>query len=145
MIKIAEFWKPLDMIKSSTQHLQHAQQAMASIQRYVASEPREHLNDDLSRSAVERQLSIVQEALRVALLQEPALRQNWPDLDAVTRRCARLRDWENPVYMEELAGFVDAELRNWQGRIAGLLKQQQDEGARVGQQIAVNLRRLGYE
>ena len=118
---------------------------MASIQRFVPSEPRERLNDDLTRSAVERQLSIVQEALRVALLQDPALRQNWPDLDAVMRRCARLRDWEDPVSVEELAGFVDDELRNWQSRIAGLLKQQQDEGARLDQQIAENLRRLGYE
>ncbi len=30
-------------------------------------------------------------------------------------------------------------------RLTGLLKQQQEEGARLDQQIAVNLRRLGYE
>jgi hypothetical protein len=101
---------------------------MASIQRYIASEPRERLNDDLTRSAVERQLSIVQEALRVALLQEPGLRQAWPDVDAAMRRCARLRDWEHPVSVEELAGFVEGELKAWQPRIAGLLKQQQEEG-----------------
>jgi type I restriction enzyme M protein len=30
-------------------------------------------------------------------------------------------------------------------RLTGLLKQQQEEGARLDQQIAENLRRLGYE
>jgi type I restriction enzyme M protein len=30
-------------------------------------------------------------------------------------------------------------------RLTGLLKEQQDEGARLDQQIAENLRRLGYE
>jgi type I restriction enzyme M protein len=30
-------------------------------------------------------------------------------------------------------------------RLTALLKQQQDEGARLDQQIAENLRRLGYE
>ena len=78
------------MAKTSSQRLHDAQQAMASIQRYVASEPRERLNDDLSRLAVERQLSIVQEALQVALLQEPALRQSWPDMDAALRTPVRL-------------------------------------------------------
>ena len=119
------------MAKTSSQRLHDAHQAMASIQRYVASEPRDRLNDDLTRSAVERQLSIVQEALRVALLQDAGLRQRWPDLDAVMRRCAHLRDWEDPVSVEELAGFVDVEMQNWQGRIAGLLKQQQ-EGVELG-------------
>lgn len=133
------------MAKSSTQRLQDAHQAMASIQRYAASGSLEPLNDDLTRSAVERQLTNAQLALRVALLQEPALRQSWPDLDRAMRRCTRLRDWEDPVSMEELAGFVDAELQNWQGRIASLLKQQQDEGARLDQQIPESLRRLGYE
>jgi uncharacterized protein with HEPN domain len=133
------------MAKTSTQRLQDAQQAMASTQRYVASEPLDRLNDDLTRSAVERQLSIVQEALRVALLQDPALPQSWPDLDAAMRRCARLRDWEDPVSVQELAGFVDAELQDWQSRIAELLKQQQEEGAGLDQQIAENLWRLGHE
>ena len=118
--------------------------ARLEAQRYVASEPRDRLNDDLTRSAVERQLSIVQEALRVALLQDPGLRQRWPDLDAVMRRCAHLRDWEDPVSVEELAGFVDVEMQNWQGRIASLLKQQQEEGARLDQQISENLRRLDF-
>lgn len=118
---------------------------MVSIQRYVASDPRERLKDDLTRSAVERQLSIMQEALRVALLQDPGLRQRWPDLDAVMRCCAHLRDWEDPVPVEELAGFVDDEMRNWQGRIAGLIKQQQDEGPGLDQEIADNMRRPGHE
>jgi type I restriction enzyme M protein len=30
-------------------------------------------------------------------------------------------------------------------RLTGLLKQQQEEGAKLDQQIAENLRRLGYE
>ena len=133
------------MTKSSTHRLHDAQQAMVSIQRYVASDPRERLKDDLTRSAVERQLSIMQEALRVALLQDPGLRQRWPDLDAVMRCCAHLRDWEDPVPVEELAGFVDDEMRNWQGRIAGLIKQQQDEGPGLDQEIADNMRRPGHE
>ena len=37
------------MAKSSTQRLHDAQQAMASIQRYVAPEPLERLTDDLTR------------------------------------------------------------------------------------------------
>ncbi|MDM7954373.1 MAG: hypothetical protein QUV07_14320 [Cyanobium sp. CZS 25K] len=119
---------------------------MASIQRYIASEPRERLTDDLTRSAVERQLSIVQEALRVALLQEPSLPHSWPELEAAMAWCAQLRDWENPVEVQELAEFVEGELKVWQAMIAALIKQQQqDEGARLDQQIVENLRSLRYE
>lgn len=134
------------MAKTSSQRLQDAQQAMASIQRYIASEPRERLTDDLTRSAVERQLSIVREALRVALLQDPGLRHSWPELEAVIARCTQLRDWENPVGVQELTVFVEGELQGWQAMIAALLKQQQqqDEGARLDPQVAENLRRLGH-
>ncbi len=118
---------------------------MASIQRYIASEPRERLTDDLTRSAVERQLSIVREALRVALLQDPSLRHSWPELEAVMACCDQLRDWEKPVEAQELAEFVEGELQGWQDMIAALLKQQQEEGARLDQQIAENLRRLGFQ
>jgi len=132
------------MGRSTRQRLQDAHAAIAAIQRYVPSEALERLNDDLTRSAVERQLSIVREALRVALLQDPSLRHSWPELEAAMARCDQLRGWEKPVAVQELAEFVEGELKGWQGMIAVLLKQQQDEGARLDQQIAENLRRLGY-
>ncbi len=115
------------MAKTSSQRLQDAQQAMASIQRYIASEPRERLNDDLTRSAVERQLSIVREALRVALLQDPNLRHRWPELDAAMARCDQLSDWENPVGAPELAAFVVGELKEWQKRLAEVIRDLADE------------------
>jgi hypothetical protein len=133
------------MARTTKQRLQDAHAAIAAIQRYVPSEALEALNDDLTRSAVERQLSIVPEALRVALLQDPSLRHRWPQLDAAMARCTQLRDWENPVEVQELAEFVGGELKGWQAMIAALLKQPQDEGARLDQRILENLRRLGYE
>jgi hypothetical protein len=133
------------MAKSTKQRLQDAHAAIAAIQRYVPSEALERLNDDLTRSAVECQLSIVREALQVALMQDPGLPHSWPELEAAMARCDQLRDWENPVEMQDLAEFVEGERQGWQGMIAVLLKQQQDEGARLDQQIAEKLRRLGYE
>ena len=47
--------------------------------------------------------------------------------------------------MQGLARSVGNEIKNWQDRIAGMLKQQKGEGAKLDQQIARNLRRLGYE
>lgn len=65
------------MNPEASRRLGHALQAISSIQRYTANAPLlESLSDDLTRSAVERQLGIVQEALRVALLEEPCLRQS---------------------------------------------------------------------
>lgn len=120
-----------EMHAEATRRLEHAREAMARVNAYTSTAPlREALNDDLTRSAVQRQLSIVREALRVALLQDPGLRHSWPELDAAMRRCARLRDWEDPVSAKDLAEFVEDEMQNWQGRILGLLKQQQVEGAR---------------
>jgi len=53
------------MHPEATRRLGHALQAISSIQRYTANVPlRESLSDDLTRSAVERQLGIVQEVLR---------------------------------------------------------------------------------
>jgi hypothetical protein len=102
----------------------------------------ESLSDDLTRSAVERQLGIVQEALRVALLEEPCLRQSWPDVDALLTDCARMRDWEHEVALADLVGFVGGDLKVWQGRLVeGVM--QQEEGARLDLQIGENLRRLG--
>ena len=126
------------MAKTSSQRLQDAQQAMASIQRYIASEPRERLTDDLTRSAVERQLSIVQEALRVALLQDPGLRHRWPELDAVMARCDQLRDWEKPVEVQELAEFVEGDLLGWQKRLAEAIRDVVDE---VGESGSADSRR----
>jgi uncharacterized protein with HEPN domain len=134
------------MHPEATRRLGHDLQAISSIQRYTANAPlQESLSDDLTRSAVQRQLGIVQEALRVALLEEPSLWQIWPDVDALLAGCARMRDWEHEVALADLVGFVDGDLKVWQGRLAEGLRLQQEEGAKLDQQIAENLRRLGYE
>ena len=109
------------MTRTTKQRLQDAHAAIAAIQRYVPTEALERLNDDLTRSAVERQLSIVREALRVALLQDPSLRHSRPELEAAMARCDQLRDWENPVEVQELAEFVEGELQGWQGRLAEVI------------------------
>ena len=91
----------------------------------------ECLADDLTRSAVLRQLGIVQEALRVALLKESCLHQTWPELDSLLEACARMRDWEHPVALEDLVGFVAGDLQVWQGRLmAGV--EQAGRGGKVG-------------
>jgi hypothetical protein len=82
----------------------------------------------------------VQEALRVALLEEPCLRQSWPDVDALLAGCARMRDWEHVVALADLVGFVGGDLRVWQGRLVEGWRLQQGEGARLDQQIVENLR-----
>jgi len=135
------------MHPEATRRLGHALQAISSIQRYTANAPlQESLSDDLTRSAVQRQLGIVQEALRVALLEEPCRRQSWPDVDALLADCARMRDWEHVLDLADLVGFVGGDLQVWQGRLVeGLRLEKQEEGARLDQQIAENLRRLGYE
>ncbi len=97
------------------------------------------------RSIVLRHHGIVQEALRVALLEEPSLRQTWPLVDTWLEACARMRDWEHEVALADLVGFVGGDLKVWQGRLAEGLRLEQDEGARLDQQIDENFRRLGYE
>jgi uncharacterized protein with HEPN domain len=134
------------MHPEATRRLGHALQAVGSIQRYTANAPLQvSLSDDLTRSAVERQLGIVQEALRVALVEEPSLRQIWPDVDALLEGCARLRDWEHELALADLVGFVGGDLKVWQGMLAEGLRLQQEEEAKLDLQIAENLRRLGYE
>ena len=134
------------MHPEATRRLGHALQAIGSIQRYTANAPlQESLSDDLTRSAVERQLGIVQEALMVALVEEPPLRQIWPDVDVLLAGCARMRNWEHVVALADLVGFVGGDLKVWQGRLAEGLRLQQEEGARLDQKIAENLGRLGYE
>jgi uncharacterized protein with HEPN domain len=106
------------MPPEATRRLGHALQAIAAIERYTANAPlQESLSHDLTRSAVQRQLGIVQEALRVALVEQPSLRQIWPDVDALLAGCARMRDWEHPVALADLVGFVDGDLKLWQGRL----------------------------
>jgi hypothetical protein len=92
-----------------------------------------------------RQHGNVQESLRVALLEEPSLRQICPDVDALLAGCARMRDWEHVVALPDLVGFVGGDLPVWQGRLVEGLRLQQEEGARLDQQIAENLGRVGYE
>lgn len=120
------------MTRTTKQRLQDAHAAIAAIQRYVPSEALERLNDDLTRSAVERQLSIVREALRVALLQDPSLSHRWPELAAAMARCDQLRDWENPVEVQELAEFVEGELQGWQERLAEVIAEAVDEEDEAG-------------
>ena len=134
------------MTPEATRRLGHALQAIAAIERYTANAPlQESLSHDLTRSAVERQLGIVQEALRVALVEQPSLRQIWPDGAALLAGCARMRDWEHEVALADLVGFVGGDLKVWQGRLAEGLRLQQEEGAKLDQQIDENLRRLRYE
>ena len=97
------------------------------------------------RSIVLRHHGIVQEALRVALLEEPSLRQTWPLVDTWLEACARMRDWKHEVALADLVGFVGGDLTVGQGRLAEGLRLEQDEGARLDQQIAENLRRLEYD
>jgi uncharacterized protein with HEPN domain len=134
------------MHPEATRRLGHALQAISSIQRDTANAPlQESLSDELTGSAVQCQLGIVQEALRVALLEEPSLRQIWPDVDALLAGCARIRDWEHEVALADLVDFVDGDLQVWQGRLVEGLRLQQGEGARLEQQTAENLGRVGYE
>ena len=133
------------MNPEASRRLGHALQAISSIQRYTANAPlQESLGDNLTRSAVQRQLGIVQEALRVALVEQPSLRQIWPDVDALLAGCARMWDWEHPVALADLVGFVGGDLKVWQGRLAEGVRLQQEEGAMLDQQIDENLMRLGY-
>lgn len=134
------------MHPEASRRLGHALQAIDSIQRYTANAPlQESLSDDLTRSAVQRQLGIVQEALRVALLEQQSLRQIWPDVDALLAGCDRMRDWEHPVALADLVGFVGGDVKVWQGRLPEGVEQQKEEGTKLDQQITENLRRLGYE
>jgi uncharacterized protein with HEPN domain len=129
------------MHPEATRRIGHALQAIGSIQRYTAKAPlQESLSDDLTRNAVQRQLGIVQEALRVALREEPSLRQSWPDGDALLAGCARMRDWEQGVALADLLGFVGGDLKVWQGRLVEGLRLQQEDGARLDLQIAESLR-----
>ena len=48
----------------------------------------------------------MQEALRVALLEEPSLRQAWPLVDTWLEACARMREWEHEVALADVVGFV---------------------------------------
>lgn len=129
----------------ASRRIGHAIEAIHSIQRYTANAPLEEcLSEDLIRNAGQHQLGIVQEALRVAFLEEPSIHQTWPELDSLLEAYARMQDWEHPVAVEELANFVGGDLQVWQTRLVEGVKQQQEEGARLDQQIGENLRRLGY-
>ena len=81
----------------------------------------------------------------MALVEQPSLRQIWPDVDALLEVCARMRDWEHEVALADLVGFVGGDLKVWQGWLAEGLRLQQGEGARLNQQIDENLRRLKYD
>lgn len=133
------------MHAEAQRRLGHALQAIRSIQTYTADAPlAECLADDLTCSAVLRQLGIVQEALRVALLEEPSLRQIWPELDSWLAACARMRDWEHPVALEELVGLVAEDLNVWQGMLEGS-DMDPAEGINPDKQMVENQGRLGYE
>ena len=52
-----------------------------------------------------------------------------------------MRDWEHDVALVDLVGFVGLNLKVWQGRLVERLRrEQQEESARLDQQIAENLR-----
>ncbi|MFN5464004.1 MAG: DUF86 domain-containing protein [Cyanobacteriota bacterium] len=123
--------------------LGHALQAIQAIQKFTGSAPLQQcLSDDLIRSAVLRQLGIVQEALRVALLKDPCLRQAWPQVDSWLEACARMRDWEHPAALEDLVGFVAGDLKVWQGKLmAGV--EEAGRGGEVGSADVLKSGRVG--
>jgi uncharacterized protein with HEPN domain len=133
------------MTPEAHRRLGHALQAIQAIQKFTGSAPLQPcFSDDLIRSAVLRQLGIVQEALRVALLEEPSLRQIWPQLDSWLEACTRMRDWQHPVALEELVGFVAGDLQVWQGRLmAGM--EQAGRGGEGGSADCRKSEGLGYE
>ena len=114
------------MTPEASRRFGHALEAISSIQRYTANAP-------------------LREALRGALVERPSLRQIWPDVGALLAGCDRMRDWEHPVALADLVGFVGGDLKEWQGRWAEGLRLGQDEAVKLDQQIAENLRRLSYE
>lgn len=117
-----------EMHATAIRRQEHLLEATARVDADTTTAPlQEALNDDLTRSAAERQLSIVQEALRVALLQDPSLRHSWPELEAAMARCDQLRDWESLVEMQELAEFAEGDLQGWQAMIAGVPRELQGE------------------
>jgi hypothetical protein len=54
-----------------------------------------------------------------------------PELESLLEACARLRDWQHPVAVEELVGFVAGDLQVWQGRLMES-SQQFRRGGEVG-------------
>jgi hypothetical protein len=133
------------MNPEASRRLGHALQAITAIERYTAKDCLHNcLADDLTRIAVQRPLGIVQEALRVALVEEPSLRQIWPDGNALLEGCARMRDWEQGVALADLVGFVDGDLKLWQRRLAEGMRLHQEEGSKLDAAIARNLAWLGF-
>ena len=54
-----------------------------------------------------------------------------PEVESLLEACARMRDWQHPVAVEELVGFVAGDLQVWQGRLmAGM--EQAGRGDEVG-------------
>ena len=44
-----------------------------------------------------------------------------PELESLLEACAGMRDWQHPVAVEELVGFVAGDQQLWQGRfMAGM-------------------------
>jgi hypothetical protein len=53
------------------------------------------------------------------------------ELDSWLEACALMRDWQHPVAVEELQGFVAGDLQVWQGSVmAGM--EQAGRGGEVG-------------
>ena len=46
-----------------------------------------------------------------------------PELESWLEACARLRDWQHPVAVEELVGFVAGDLMVWQERLKAGVEQ----------------------
>ena len=51
-----------------------------------------------------------------------------PELESLLEACARMRDWQHPVALEELVGFVAGGLQVWQGRLMASVEQAGREG-----------------
>ncbi len=46
-----------------------------------------------------------------------------PELESLLEACARMRDWQHPVALEEWVGFVASDLQVWQGRLMAGVEQ----------------------
>ncbi len=64
------------------------------------------------------------------------------ELESLLEACARLRDWQHPVAVEELVGCAAGDLQVWRGRLmAGM--EQAGRGGEVGSADCRELEEVG--
>jgi hypothetical protein len=61
----------------------------------------------------------------------------FPELESLLGACTRMRDWQHPVAVEELVGFVAGDLQVWQGSVmAGM-----EQARRGGEVVSADCRK----